>query len=330
MEGFGRFRQSVTCPVKKVSIITGFLGSGKTTLLNRLLRHPAMATTAVLINELGDVGVDNLIVDQLDEDVVLLESGCVCCSVRDDLTTSLLSLYDAATSGRLPEFEQVVLETTGIADPASILQLLMSDDQVCERYRVGTVITVVDGCFAAANLDSVPEAARQVLLADRLVISKSDIVGEPAIAALSSKLRELNPTAECCLSLAVDPASLFRSSDRTKETVPPDSVAHGGRFATFQLGWTEAVEWNAIETWIEGLLSARGEDLWRIKGLINIRGEHKALVFQSVQHSVYAPTQLPRWPDDHPRTELTFIARYFSRKAAIRSLRPFARVSVDE
>jgi len=315
--------------LKKVSIITGFLGSGKTTLLNRLLRHPDMATAAVLINELGDVGVDNLIVDRLDEDVVLLESGCVCCSVRDDLTAALLRLHQRAESGELPDFDQVVLETTGIADPASILQLLMSDALICARYHLGTVTTVVDACFAPANIDAVPEAARQVLMADRLVISKSDMVEQSAIDSLRDRLANLNPTASRHLSEDVDPATLFDVTDQRDARIPSSLVNHGQRYSTFQLRWSEAVDWRDLETWIEGLLSARGEDLWRIKGLLNIRGEPQPLVFQSVQHSVYTPTKLAQWPGDGPRSELTFITRHFSRKAAIQSLRPFVRVSIN-
>jgi len=314
--------------VKDVSIITGFLGSGKTTLLNRLLHHPAMRQTAVLINELGEVGVDHLIVDRLDDDIVLLESGCVCCSVRDDLALSLLRLHERSANGVMPEFAQVVLETTGIADPASILQLLMSDAEVCIRYRLGAVVTVVDACFGVGNFDAVPEAARQVALADRLVISKSDLVDVAELDRLRETLTQRNPAAGVTLTDRASPEMLFARS-RTA-AVPPPPLGHGGRFCTYQLSWREPVDWASVETWLEGILSARGEDIWRIKGVLNVKGEEQPWLLQSVQHSVYAPQRLQRWPLGTPHTEITFVAQHFPRRAAIASLRPFMAVSINE
>ena len=350
--------------MKPIAIITGFLGSGKTTLLNRLLRHPEMGATAVLVNEFGDVGVDNriasftlplgatinmdgtaimqgvatvfisqaygvdnLIVDQLDEDVVLLESGCVCCDVRDDLTASLLSLHHRSARGDLPPFEQVVLETTGIADPAAILQLLMADALVCAHFRIANVITVVDACFATNNLVDVPEAPRQVLLADRLVIAKSDLVGEAAVTALRAQLASLNPAATIVTSEQASPATLLASETTHRPPLSlPALTDHGQRYSTFQIGWPQPVEWSRIAIWIEGLLGARGSDIWRIKGLLNLAGDTRPTILHSVQHSVYAPERLDAWPAPGPRTELTFITQHFSRKAARASLRPYVDV----
>ncbi len=304
-------------------MISGFLGSGKTTLLNRLLQDPRMDSTAVLINELGEVGIDNLIVDQFDDDIVLLESGCVCCSVRDDLTASLLKLHHRGELGQIPPFEQAVLETTGIADLPSILQLLMSDKPVCERYRLGSVVTVVDACFGPANLRDIPEASRQVVMADRLVMSKTDLADDAGQAALRDSLRALNPGAPCFQSADVTPEQLFSHMPDHSDKPKLPHVHHDARFATFQVAWDHAVEWSAIETWIEGLLSARGDDVYRIKGLINVTRESRPTVFQSVQHSVYAPSYLTAWPGGKPYNELTFITQHFSRRAALASLRPF-------
>ena len=313
--------------MKTLSIITGFLGSGKTTLLNRLLRDPRMAATAVLINELGDIGIDNLIVDEFNDDIVLLESGCVCCSVRDDLTASLLNLFSASEQGEIPHFDQAVLETTGIADPASILQLLMSDKSVCERYRIGAVVAVVDACYGPENLEDIPEASRQVAMADRLVISKTDLVSEARERLVQKELEEINPIAPRYRSAEATPQQLFTGAPTHDVNSDLAGTLHGERFVTFQLGWDEAVDWSAIECWIEGLLSARGDDIYRIKGLVNIAGEDRPTVLQSVQHSVYAPSHLSTWPGGEPHTELTFIARHFSRKAALASLRPFVDVA---
>ncbi len=312
-----------------LSIITGFLGSGKTTLLNRLLQDPRMDATAVLINELGDVGVDNLIVDEFDDEIVLLESGCVCCSVRDDLTASLLNLHSRSESGDIPSFDQAVLETTGIADPATILQLLMSDASVCERYRIGSVVTVVDACHGPENLHDIPEAARQVLMADRLVISKTDLVDTDRQRRLNEELKALNPIAPRFLSAEATPQQLFADVPRDRTRPDEADVHHDKRFATFQVSWDNAVDWSTIEAWIEGLLSARGDDIYRIKGLINVSGEARPTVFQSVQHSVYAPSYLSVWPEGRPRNDLTFIVQNFSKRAALASLRPFVDVEDD-
>jgi len=312
-----------------LSILTGFLGSGKTTLLNRLLRDPDMATTAVLVNELGDVGIDNLIVDRVDEDIVLLESGCVCCSVRDDLTSSLLALSARAERHEIPAFDHAVLETTGIADPGAILQLLMGDELICSHYRPGNVVTVVDACYALQNFDEIPEVTQQVLLADKLVLSKTDLVDGDRLRILRARLEGLNSMSPVYYSSDVSPADLFRTALELKPRKPIDVLRHANRYATFHIGWQEAVSWPAIETWIEGLLSARGQDLFRIKGIMNIKGEECPVVFQAVQHSVYKPSHLQSWPGGAPRTDLVFIAKNFTEEAALNSLKPFIDVAMD-
>jgi len=313
--------------VKRFSVITGFLGSGKTTLLNRLLRDPDMASTAVLINELGTVGVDHLIVDQFDDDIVLLESGCICCDIRDDLSLSLLDLYGRCERGEIPPFDQALLETTGIADPAAILQLLMADELIVARYEFGTVATVVDACFGLDNLRTVDEALRQVQFADRLIVSKADLVDEPKLALVRQALEELNPTADIIDSREATPGRLFAGDVLHKPFAGPRNPGHSEHFNTFQVRWDKAVDWADIEIWIEGLLSARGEDIWRVKGLMQVSDSPRPLVFQSVQHSVYAPTHLAEWPDDTRQTDLTFITRGFSREAALASLRPFVELN---
>lgn len=314
--------------MSSLSIITGFLGSGKTTLLNRLLQHVDMARTAVLINELGEVGIDNLIVEQFDDDVVLLESGCVCCSVRDDLSASLLDLHTRSERGDIPEFDRAVLETTGIADPAAILQLLMADRDVCERYRYSTVVTVVDALYGPDNLHGLPEVSRQVLMADRLVLAKRDLVDTEAEQALRDRLSKLNPLAPCFDSDTVTPATLFSTDVANEVRTPVAATDHGNRFSTFHIGWQQAVDWAAIEAWAEGLLAARGEDIYRIKGLLNLKGESRPAVFQSVQHSVYARDYLKSWPQGSPHTDLVFITQDFTKRAALASLQPFVDVDV--
>ncbi len=315
--------------MKRFSIITGFLGSGKTTLLNRLLKHPDMAATAVLINELGEVGIDHLIVDEFDDDIVLLESGCVCCSVRDDLTASLLSLYERSRRGEIPPFESAVLETTGIADPGAVLQLLMADADICRRYRFATVATVVDACYASDNLAEIPEARRQVLLADRLLVSKVDQVEDGRYERLRTMLQGLNPEAPCFVASQVTPEQLFAQA-ASRSTVPPaESVSHGRRFGAFHVGWTAPADLDAVVGWAEGLLSARGDDLFRIKAVLNVRGEDRPVLLQTVQHSAYPPERLSAWPDGAPRSDVVMIAQNFSAQAARASLAPFVPLGDD-
>ncbi|MEO0996647.1 MAG: GTP-binding protein [Pseudomonadota bacterium] len=315
--------------MKRFSIITGFLGSGKTTLLNRLLRHPAMTATAVIINELGEVGIDHLIVDEFDDDIVLLESGCVCCTVRDDLTTSLLGLYERSRRGEIPPFESAVLETTGIADPGAILQLLMADTDICRRYRFATVATVVDACHASDNLAQIPEARRQVLLADRLLLSKLDQVDDGRRDRLRETLQRLNPQAPCFVASRVTPDQLFPQTAMRPPVMAAESVTHGGRFGAFHVGWTAPVDLDAVVTWAEGLLSARGDDLFRIKAVLNVTGDDRPVLLQTVQHSAYPPQHLSAWPAAAPRSDVVMIAQNFSARAARASLEPFVPLGGD-
>jgi G3E family GTPase len=194
-----------------ITVLTGFLGAGKTTLLNRLLKHPALVGTAVLINEFGEIGIDHLLVERLDEDTVLLNAGCLCCTLRGDLLCALEGLAARIEGGQ--ECRRVVVETTGLADPAPILQTLMADPFVARRFRLDGVVTIVDAVNGVATLDQQPEAVRQAVVADRLVVTKSDIATPEATAALEARLRLLNPGAPLLRAVAgeVDPAALLHA-----------------------------------------------------------------------------------------------------------------------
>ncbi|NNM00012.1 MAG: GTP-binding protein, partial [Gammaproteobacteria bacterium] len=323
-------------PLIPLAILTGFLGSGKTTLLNRLLKDPDMAETAVLINELGEIGIDHLIVDAVDDDIVLLESGCVCCSVRDDFTAALLSLHHKRSEGLIPAFDLVVLETTGVADPAAILQTMMEDPLICERYCHGPVITVIDACYAGENLAAQPEARSQLMLADRLVLAKADLVEAGQRDELAGRLRASNHLAPLLDAATVAPRTLFapltprdmlarldqaRSAAGTPavQAVQAGFGGHTSQYSTFHIGWETPVPRSALETWLEGLLFARGDDILRIKGVVNLAGEARPVLLQSVRQSLYQPAFLSRWPAGRPRTDLVMIARHFTKTAALNS-----------
>ncbi|HZD24964.1 MAG TPA: GTP-binding protein, partial [Alphaproteobacteria bacterium] len=178
-----------------VSVITGFLGSGKTTLLNRLLRHPGMDRTAVVINEFGEIGIDHALVESADDDVVLMSSGCLCCTIRGDMVDTLRNLYLRRVKNEVPEFDRLLIETTGLADPAPILHTLMNDPLLSARFRLDGVIATVDAATGAQTLDQHPESVKQAAVADRLLLTKSDLVDAEPRKALEARLRTLNPAA---------------------------------------------------------------------------------------------------------------------------------------
>ena len=188
-----------------VTILTGFLGSGKTTLLNRALRDPAMANTAVVINEFGEVGLDHALAARSDDTIMVLENGCLCCTVFGDLVTTLNNLYHAREDGEIPRFDHVVIETSGLADPSPLIQAFLSDPTLAGLYRIGGVVATVDAVNGPATLDNHIESVRQVALADHILITKLDMSGQAdAEAALTARLRRLNPAAK--ISRIDDPA----------------------------------------------------------------------------------------------------------------------------
>ncbi len=321
-------------------VLTGFLGSGKTTLLNRLLSDPSMHDTAVVVNEFGEIGVDNLLVASVTDDVVLLSSGCVCCSTGDDLSGALASMLSRRNSGALPPFQRIVLETTGIADPSSVLQRLLSDADLASQIRIQAVVTVVDAVFGEAALSRHTECASQVAVANRLVISKLDLVRRGNVNSLLDCLRSINPAAPILLPGRDEPATaphcLFSDANAdagvTFSAIPPlahRSICrgavpdHANRYGTFWFCWNEPTDWEDFKAWLEGLLIARGDSILRMKGLLQVVGRAQPVVVQGVQHALYPPKELVCWPHETPRSEIVFVTQDFSREAALRSFRQF-------
>ncbi|MDE0679157.1 MAG: GTP-binding protein [Gammaproteobacteria bacterium] len=324
-----------------INMITGFLGSGKTTVLNQLLSSPDLADTAVLVNEFGEIGVDHLLVKSIDEDIFLLESGCICCSVRDDFSASLLRLHARRAQGSAPRFQRVLLETTGIADPIAISELVLSDNEIIQRYVCRKILTVVDAVHGQGNLDKHLEAVKQVSVADHIVISKTDLCDEAPLAVMEERLRRLNPLAPQSHAglKPVGPGILSGPSGAApgpeRQQLPrqdalegkANSLPHDNRFATFSLTWPEAVAWDEFAAWLEAILFARGDSIHRVKGLLKVAGETRPTVIQGVQHSFYSPTRLDRWPDGDTATRLVFITSDFSKRAVINSLENILDVS---
>jgi len=320
------------------SVITGFLGSGKTTLLNRLLRHPAMGETAVIVNEFGRIGIDNALVVGSSDQVVLLESGCLCCTIRGDLIETLGELMDKRENGAVPPFKRVVIETTGLADPAPILQALMTDLMMLNYFRLGQVVTVVDGYHGSRTLDVQIEAVKQAAVADRIVLSKTDIAPRESLVRLSARLRNLNPLAPVIEAVhgEVEPERLFGSvgfniAEKSaevrswlasealagghdhKDHENPDPNRHDARIRAHCFTFEEPLHWDAVSGWLDALAAEHGEDLLRVKGLVNVLGQPEPVVIQGVHHLFHPPATLPDWPDPDHRTRLVFIARDLDR-----------------
>ena len=307
-------------PRAPIFLLTGFLGSGKTTLLRHLLDQPALADTAVLINEFGEVGLDHLLVRQVTDDVVLLASGCVCCTVREDLAAQLDELADLRDAGRIPPFSRVAIETTGLADPAPVAQLLLGDAGVASRFFLAGIIATVDAVNGLATLDAHPEPVRQAAMADRIVLTKSDIADADALARLEARLARLNPGAPRLRSAPGSeppPAALFDARAYDVAALPAEAHGwmredshgshHDERIASFVLAPRGPVDWEAFRDWLELLLSARGEQVLRVKGLLEVRGRNGPVVVQGVQHLLYPAEQLPSWPGGRRGTRLVFI-----------------------
>ena len=324
-----------------VSVITGFLGSGKTTLLNRLLRDLAMRGAAVIVNEFGEIGIDHLLVEAALEDAVLLRSGCICCTVRGDLVDTLDSLDARRAAGAVPGFDRVLVETTGLADPAPILQTLMSDATLTPRYRLGAVVTTVDTLNAPGQLARFAEAVKQVAVADRLVVTKTDLAGAVEVAAVVARVRALNPAAPLArLPVeAVAPDQLFPATPFDPASKPPDVQRwlgehahahastdvnrHGADIRAFCLTRDEPVPWDALKAWLESVASLRGADLLRLKGIVNVAGETRPIVIHGVQHVFHPPTRLAAWPDADRRTRIVFITRNLDPAPLERALAAF-------
>jgi G3E family GTPase len=316
-----------------VDLLTGFLGSGKTTLLARLLASPALADTAVLINEFGTVGLDHLLVQSVDPDTVLLSSGCICCTIRDDLAISLKDLWAKREAGLLPPFRRIVIETTGLADPTPILAIMSVDPMLRWHLRIGRVVTTVDGIAGADTLARHDESRRQVAVADRLVVTKTDLAQPPALQALDAALHEINPTAPVLQSVQgdlPDPFSLFDDAEPVREVrrwlaYAPGPSCHG-QIGSLVLATDQPVEWAAFGVWLSLLLHRHGERILRVKGLVQVRDSSLPVVVQGVQHVVFPPTHLPVWPDGHAATRLVFIGISLDEERIRRSFAVFQRL----
>lgn len=297
-----------------VTVLTGFLGSGKTTLLNGLLRQPVLADSAVIINEFGEIGLDHLLVERVDGEMVVLQSGCVCCSVRSDLESALRKLLAERDKGTIPAFRRVMLETTGLADPAPIMQMLLANPLVAHFCTLGGVVATVDAPYGAQHLAELREARKQVALADRIVLTKLDL--EPAArAALERAVRDLNEVAPLVAAahgrVAADQViSATAATSRVAEEIGHyHEHAHTPDIGSFVLTADAPLDWLAVQSWLAQVRASFGAGLLRVKGLLNLRDEAVPVVVHGVHHVFHPPVRLERWPSEDRRSRLVFIVR---------------------
>lgn len=357
-----------------VSVITGFLGAGKSTLLNRLLRHPDMGETAVIVNEFGEIGLDHALIASSKEDTVLLSSGCLCCTVRGDLVNTIRDLAGRRDRGEVKPFKRVVIETTGLADPAPVLHTLMSDPVVAERCRLESVVTLVDAVNGNSTLDHHKEAIKQAAVADRLVLTKVDLAEPQAVQHLRHRLQHLNPGAPIFTAIGGDiaPKQIFNAGLYDPATKSfdvqnwlraeaydeghhhhhddhhghhhdhdhhghahehehehehfrnPDGSLdvnrHDATIQSFCLTFEQPFDWNTLATWLDLLAAYRGDNLLRVKGLVNVTGVDRPVVIHGVQHLFHPPATIPAWPDADRRSRIVFITRDLDREVIEQTL----------
>jgi G3E family GTPase len=312
---------------RPITVVTGFLGSGKTTLLGGVLQDPSMSNTAVLVNEFGEVGLDHHLLRRVDERTVLLGSGCVCCTTREDLVEALLELLNLDQRGDIPRLDRVVVETTGLADPAPILHTVFADPVLQHHFSVELVLATVDAVNGDLHLDRNPESVKQVAAADRVVVTKTDVAEPEAVRALLSRLRAINPSATF-LEVAfgeVEVDELLRPGDGLARVVgaagapAPHDV---GEVHSVSVTFEGAIDWTAFGIWLSMLLHARGEDVLRVKGLLDVGGAGPVVV-NGVQHTIHPPEHLDRWPDEDHRSRIVFITRGIRAEEVLASLEAF-------
>jgi G3E family GTPase len=295
-----------------ISVITGFLGSGKTTLLAQLLRDPAFARTAVIVNEFGEVGLDHLLLEVSDEEIVLLEGGCLCCQVRGDLVRTAGHLLERRARGAAA-FDRIVIETTGLADPAPILHALMTDREIADALRLESVIATVDCAAGDATLDAHPQSVKQAALADRIVLTKADLA-DPAASGLAERLRRINPSAPQLVALhgVVDASQLFSSSVyEQRNPALYESHAHTDEeVRTFCLRRSEPLHAVTLSLFLQVLAEHCGARLLRLKGLVDVvESPGRPAVIHGVQHVFHPPAWLEAWPDGDRTTRMVVISQ---------------------
>ena len=326
-----------------VNLITGFLGSGKTTLLQRLLADPALSDTAVLINEFGEVGLDHHLLERIDDTMVLLQSGCLCCTIRDELSVAIRELHSKRERGTVPRFCRLVVESTGLADPFPILSTVQADPVLRHHFRLGNVITTVDAVNGLGQLARQVECIKQIAVADRLVLTKTDLVEAAEADALVERLGRINPSAPLwrAAEAPIDAEALlshdlFATAGRSEAARrwfaaelddgtadAGDRNRHDDTIHAFALAFEGQLDWTLFGLWLTMLLNRHGDRVLRVKGILNIADADAPVAIHGVQRLVHPPVHMAAWPDDDRRSRLVFIVDGLDRRLIERSLMSF-------
>ncbi len=326
-----------------VNVVTGFLGSGKTTLLRDILQRPEFADTAVIVNEFGEVGLDHLLLEEVEEGVLLLESGCICCTIRADLQETIRALHEKAAKGAIPPFRRLVIETSGLADPAPIVSTIAAEPVIRNHFRIANIICTLDAVAGDQTLDHQPEAAKQIAIADRILITKTDLAEAAPVDRLEARVMALNPVAALSRSTGAHfDATLLFDEDLGDEdrrgaeiarwlargaragATPVDAHrAHSDSARSFTVTYPQPIDWTAFGVWLTALLHAHGERILRVKGLLQVRESTTPVVIHGVQHVVHPPMHLAAWPDEDRASRIIFITRGIDEAAIRASLTTF-------
>lgn len=344
-----------------ISIITGFLGSGKSTLLGQLLRQPDMGMSAVIVNEVGEVGLDHILIERIEGEVCLLQSGCVCCSLRGDLEQALQKLIDQRERGLITRFDRVVIETTGLADPAPILQLALTSPMIQRYFKLDAVVTTVDAVNGQRQLDENPESVKQAALADRILLTKTDLVAADDLSRLEARLARLNPAAPRFRVLhgRIEAGRLFNADPMGRRAAAedvarwlgpvvgdshdvacahahgagaghiraPGGLNHDSHINHFSLSFDQPLDWLTVADWLSDLCGQWGERLLRIKGVLDLAGEPRPVAIHAIHHTFHPPAALSAWPDATRGSRIVFITRDLPREAVQDSWRAAAQMA---
>jgi G3E family GTPase len=337
-----------------VTLITGFLGSGKTTLLRRILDRPVMRNAAVLVNEFGEVGLDHRLLRRIDGETVVLENGCVCCSIRDDLVQVFRKLLLQRHRQEIPNFDRIAIESTGLADPVPVIHTLVSEPSLRHRFRLSNTITTVDVLQSKDIHSRYREWGKQITVADRVVLTKTDLAPEESIQVARRMVGTINPDAEVFDTARLDsdridalltdsyehangprrvPGWIAPSSEGNAVGGPqthqhpkgPDGDTDGLPLASFTVTLKKPIDWTPFGIWLGLLLHAHGERILRVKGILNVLGSKGPIILQGVQHVIHAPYHLDYWPDENHHSRITFIVDGLSVKSIEASINAFIR-----
>ncbi|MBQ3105403.1 MAG: GTP-binding protein [Lachnospiraceae bacterium] len=320
-----------------ITVVTGFLGSGKTTLLSGVLKYEKFKNTAVIINEYGQAGLDHRLIRRIEEKTRLLSGGCICCNMRDDLVKELKEILNESERGEIV-LERVVIETTGLADPAPILFSILMDPLLTNRYYVDGVVCCVDAANGELHLKNNNESVKQIVTADTVIITKTDIVDRDTLQRMRKRLGKLNPAAKILEAARgeIDPEAVLTNTqsrmektgtmERLENAEDPAAVtAHDAGVRSMSIKFYAPLDWTAFGLWMSMLLYAHGEKIMRIKGIVDV-GDRGPIVINGVQHIIHPPQHLEDWNGEERNSQIVFIMKEIEPEQLMASLVAFQNI----